>query len=93
MIGKVRSFGFVGLAGWRCWLCDEAADPNGLSAARAALLRLRTDPEVLHTGRAVAALSARCDQPRLKALATRQRRLASLRRAEDWVGALTYWPF
>jgi len=38
---------------------------------------------------AVAALYARCDQPRLKALATRQRRLASLRRAEDWVGALT----
>jgi predicted transcriptional regulator of viral defense system len=38
---------------------------------------------------AVAALYARCDQPRLEALAYRQRRLASLRRAQDWVGALT----
>ena len=38
---------------------------------------------------AVAALYTRCDQPRLEALATRQRRLASLIRAEDWVGALT----
>ena len=38
---------------------------------------------------AVAALYARCDHPRLMALATRQRRLASLRRAEEWVGTLT----
>lgn len=33
---------------------------------------------------AVAALYARCDETRLRTLATDQRRLASLRRAEDW---------
>jgi predicted transcriptional regulator of viral defense system len=35
---------------------------------------------------AVAALYARSDKQRLQGLATRQRRLASLRRAEEWVG-------
>lgn len=38
---------------------------------------------------AAAALYARCDQPRLTALAARQRRTASLRRAAEWVGILT----
>lgn len=38
---------------------------------------------------AVAALYARCDQPRLTTLATRQRRTASLRRTEQWAGILT----
>jgi predicted transcriptional regulator of viral defense system len=35
---------------------------------------------------AVAALYARSDKQRLRGLATEQRRLASLRRAEEWVG-------
>ncbi|WKG06643.1 type IV toxin-antitoxin system AbiEi family antitoxin [Mycolicibacterium sp. HK-90] len=37
---------------------------------------------------AIAALFARSDQARLRQLATEQRRLASLRRAEDWVRGL-----